>query len=644
VKFASLFRRLLEADCAAAKREFDQWDRSCSFFVPLTIWALAKPAIATAREVGISLKNFDDQIFWDPSYARELLWTIRARWENLSSRDRKALESRLINGRKKYDSESEANFRERRAALSAERLVWMQEAGLHLGPSTVARIPALKTADPHWQDNRAKSADRSLEGRSGWVNRDTDTTPIANIPISEIVARCDALSEREFQSFTDRDPFSGLVEASPKRAMAVLEHEARRGNYPRRYWSRLLSAWPKTSTPRRLVLLAEALTRIPASDLLCVRYELTLWLQNHFAQIDTFSRSTAHSCFDHIVEALEQGDAEMRRSGVGKSSVGGVEIPSNMMGVNFAINSPSGNLAQTLMDSLFSRKPGRNDHIPADLKGRIERLLNLPDEGGIHALTIVARQLSGLYLINRKWSRAVLLPRFDPSDDAAEAAWSGFLASTSMPGPALFREFKHNFIEAIAASPNWNCPELPIFGEMLVLALEAPPRLRMHFSAAEARDALKRANPEIRERTIFFLRNRIQQANAWDRLIVPFFRKVWPRERGFQTSNTTRTLVLFLQDLGMNFPQGVALVADFLVPCGEIDTFVFQFSHDGDFGHADLTTQFPHEVLLLMSKIIDQTSSRAPYGLAIVLTRLAEVTPELRHDDRWRRLHRLTLI
>jgi hypothetical protein len=40
----------------------------------------------------------------------------------------------------------------------------------------------------------------------------------------------------------------------------------------------------------------------------------------------------------------------------------------------------------------------------AGIKGRTDRLLALPDEGGQHAPTIIARELHGLYLIDRDWS------------------------------------------------------------------------------------------------------------------------------------------------------------------------------------------------------------------------------------------------
>jgi SIR2-like protein len=643
VSFARLFERLATFDPAAARREYSRWDGPGRFFIALRIWALAKHDIVTAAEVGKALRELDRETFWDPDQARELLWTLRARWSGLSQRDRRAVESKILFGRPKYQYESEEDYIERRSSLAAERLIWMRDSGLKLSPKTIARLPELKKANPNWRDSWAKEADASHEGRVGWVKQETDPSPIAKLPLSEVLARCDELAQREFLSFTERDPFRGLVTTAPRRAIAVLVYEARRENYPHRYWSRLLSDWPKTIPSRQTVGLAKALTALPRSVLVQIRYELGRWMTTNFATIDRFDCQGGHHCFDHIVDALEQGGEEALKSGLGKTSVGGAEIPSNRMGVDYAINSPTGDLAQGLINALFARKPKRNERIAKDLRPRLERLLALPGEGGRHALTIIAQQLHGLYVIDRAWCKKILLPYFNPQQEAAEAAWSGFLHASQMPVPALFLELKTYFLAAIAATPRWTAEGLTHLGQVLVLALELQQPRELLISSTEARTALRSASAETRRETLFFLRSRAPQKGAWSKLIVPFFRNVWPRERKLQTAETTRMLLLFLEDLGELFADGVRLVADFLEPVPEVDVFVYQFGSDGEQGSANLTRQFPQEALLVLDKVIGNMRERAPYGLAGILTQIADAAPSLRHDARWQRLERLTM-
>ena len=639
-RFAQLFKRLLNVDAGAAAREARQWNAAVRFFVPLRLFAFADARLTTAQAVGKAIRTMSSDSFWNSDHARELLWALRARWKDFAKRDRLAVERKILDGRAKYDLENDSEYAERRASLSAERLIWMQDQNLALSAATKAKLPALKNANPRWRDSWAKSADASLESRTGWVKQETDPTPIADLPVSEVIARCDALAEREFQSFTDHDPFRGLVASNPQHAMAVLAYEARRNNYPRRYWSRLFSDWPKDATPQRLKLLARAGAKLPAATIIDVRYELTSWFVTHYAVIDRLERKAAHAFFDCVVAALRNVGDEATRSGLGKTSVGGVEIPSNRMGVDDAINAPTGHLAEGLFDALYARKPKAGQHLSADNRARLEALLALPDEGGWHALTIAAQNLHRLYAIDRDWTQRVLLPRFDPARPDSEAAWSGFMGTARLASRELFRDMRDQFLAAFAATQRWTAQGLDHLGQHLVLAVEGPPRGKTYVTTEEARAALRAASSAVRLEALSFLRQRAAVEGGWKRIVVPFFRNVWPRERQFQTGGTSRSLVLFLEELGQRFPDGVALVSDFLVSSPDTDVFVFQFGSDAQHGHADLTKQYPQESLTLLDKIIDETS-RPPYGLAEVVKRLAEAAPDLRQDERWQRLQRL---
>jgi hypothetical protein len=303
--------------------------------------------------------------------------------------------------------------------------------------------------------------------------------------------------------------------------------------------------------------------KLPPATIIEIRYELTQWFTGHYAAIDQLERKTAHRFFDHVAAALAEAGADGLRSGLGKTSVGGVEIPSNRMGMDYAINAPTGHLAEGLFAALFARKPKARQGLSADIRQRLETLLALPDEGGWHALTIAAQQLHNLHLIDRDWTRTILLPRFDPEAPAAEAAWSGFLGAHRLAAPVLFKDMRSHFLAAFEATIHWTAHGISHLGQHLVLALEGPPRGTAYLAADEARIALRSASPAVRLETLSFLRQRAAVADGWKRFVVPFFRNVWPRERQFQTSETSRILVLFLEGLGARFPDGVRLVADF---------------------------------------------------------------------------------
>jgi hypothetical protein len=640
--FAELFKRLVVVDAEAAAREFHYWDDTVRFFVPLRLFAFADVRVTASAEVGRGIRAIPRDSFWSSDHARELLWALRARWADLSERDRLAIEKIILEGREKYQLESDEEYVERRASLSAERLIWMQDQGLALSAAAKTALPKLKSANPRWRASWAKTADASWESRTGWVKQETDPMPIADLPVSEVIARCDALAQREFQSFTDRDPFRGLVATNPQRAVAVLNYEARRNNYPRRYWARLFSDWPKDVPARCLKLLARASAELPAATIVEIRYELTSWFVSHYAAIDRLERKTAHNLFDCVVDALARAGRDAMHSGLGKSSVGGVEIPSNRMGVDYAINAPTGHLTSGLFAAFYAREPKARQGLFADIRQRLETLIALPDEGGWHPLTIATQNLHQLYTIDRDWTRRFLLPLFDATQPEAEAAWSGFMRSGYLASRALFKDMREHFLAAFAATNRWTAHGIAHLGQHLLLALEGSESGKPYIAADEARTALRSTSSTVRVETLSFLRQRAATDDGWKRIIIPFFRNVWPRDRQFQTEETSRSLVLFLEDLDERFPEGVRLVGDFLVSSPNTDMFVFQFGSDREHGHADLTKQYPLATLTLLSKIIDESSTRPPYGLAEVVTRLADALPDLRQDDRWQRLQKMT--
>jgi hypothetical protein len=298
-------------------------------------------------------------------------------------------------------------------------------------------------------------------------------------------------------------------------------------------------------------------------------------------------------------------------------------------------------LAEGLFAALYARKPKVGRGLASDIRGRIQKLITLPGEGGWHPLTIATQNLHQLYNVDREWTRTLLLPYFDPTRLESEAAWCGFIGSGYLASEPLFKDMRPHFLAAFAATTAWTSGEVSHLGQHLVLALEGRGGKKGNITAQEARRALRDSSDAVRLEALSFLRTRTASDEGWKRVVVPFFRDVWPRDRQFQTADTSYSLVLLLEDLDAHFPEGVRLVGDFLTSSPHTDTFVFQFGSDREHGHSDLTRRFPRETLTLLSKIIDEKNARSPYGLAEVVTLLVEAEPDLREDERWQRLRKL---
>jgi hypothetical protein len=70
----------------------------------------------------------------------------------------------------------------------------MLDAGLKLSQTTSRQLRELKKANPEWHDSWAQRADESHDSRAGWVKKEIDPEAISNLPVSEIIPRCDDLS------------------------------------------------------------------------------------------------------------------------------------------------------------------------------------------------------------------------------------------------------------------------------------------------------------------------------------------------------------------------------------------------------------------------------------------------------------------
>src|SRR3546814_8132597 len=69
-----------------------------------------------------------------------LLFTLRARWPDFTSRQRRAIERRIVKGPTRWEEEKASDFRRRRAVYAAERLAWLELNGCPLTPATAKKL------------------------------------------------------------------------------------------------------------------------------------------------------------------------------------------------------------------------------------------------------------------------------------------------------------------------------------------------------------------------------------------------------------------------------------------------------------------------------------------------------------------------
>jgi hypothetical protein len=320
--FRDLFVRLIAVNPEAAALEVKQWPINDKyFFGKLSIFASMHQQVMSANSVANLLLSMDDEIFWESRCQRELLFTLRARWPEFKSRQRRAIERRIAKGPAKWSNEKASDFRRRRAVYSAERLTWLELNGCPLTPATTKRLAALKGVDPSWSDDWARSADRSLDSRGGWVERVTETRGIESVALSEIVNAARDKTESRHGELRDYRPFEGLVASQPFRALAALRFALRKGDIPIDFWKALLSDWPDETSLRLRWLVAETIKGLSSDTLIALRFYVPRWFQKHLASLAEANCARALTIFDKIAAVYAATDPEFTESGIGQTTL-----------------------------------------------------------------------------------------------------------------------------------------------------------------------------------------------------------------------------------------------------------------------------------------------------------------------------------
>ncbi len=638
--FKSLFDRLCIHDVIQARREFDAWPPSEPiYFSKLRVWASMKPEIVTAKRASQCIQDLPQDFFWKRHNAREILWTLRARWAEFIPEERCPIEARILKGPDRSQREEVADFERRRSIAAAVRLGWLIKHGCELHSSSAAQLGTLRAADPNWRESWDAHADDSLEMRAGWVRKDSSPGSLLAMPINKVVDHAQQQTRRPVGEFVEYLPFTGLVETNPARAVAALNFEARHKRIPVNFWREALNSWPKSASVRATWVLANSLRRLPLDAVVALKDSAPRWMQDHLPAFLKNDNLRAWEIWDAVFEILAKGGSEAVASTIQETTVGSKRQQSRKTFIH-ALNSPIGHLTECLLNALSGLKLPRHASIPACFSVRLQRTLAAPGEGGDHAVAIMSRQLGWLYFLDPEWTIEHVIPAFDLANERSEAAWSAWLYNTQLPPFELFRLVKPNFLQAFAQSMQWDWSDRASsrLSEFLVAAVFSWQGPKRFVSFSEARDALRITDDEGRLAALHQLG--VMAKQNWMKVGKPFLESGWPKENQFQTAETSRALAQLAIAAGSAFPDAIKTVLPFLRP--ETDTSAPMF-HVGSEELQQLTSKFPRELVLLLDRLVPEEPRYLPYGLSELLEKAADSAPSLRRFREWRRLNDLVV-
>jgi hypothetical protein len=643
--FRDLFVRLVNLDPEAAALEVRQWPiNDIYFFGKLSIYAAIFPGVVSASQATTLLSDVIDRIFWEPRCQRELLFTLRARWPDFSSRQRRAIERRIAKGPARREDEKASDYRRRRAVYSAERLAWLELNGCPLTPATAKKLETLKAVDPKWSEDWAGNADRSLDSRGGMVERVTDTRGIETVPIGKILDEARNKTESRHGELQDFRPFEGLVASLPFRALAALRFALRNGDVPTAFWEALLSNWPEETSLKLRWLLAHTVSNLPADALVALRYYVPRWFEKHLEALAEADRFRALAILDKVIAVYVEAAPEVTKSGIGHTTVGGVVQDRSEVSVSKAINSPIGVLAEALWD-LMPDTASEKGPMPDGVGERFEALFGANGDGGGHAACVVARHLPWLDHWFPEWANRVLRPMFAIDHPLSEAVWHGFAASPQWPSTKTLKMLCPHLLALLMGEPAWELDESEkqSLVQKMVWLSEPLSNDGQLISFRQVRDVLTCMDDKGRSDALWLLGRIVSKDGQWQAFVKPFIEQAWPRQVKFRTESASRGFAHLVEQSGDNFPDAVRTVVSLLRPVAHLDMITYRLSKEPEEGTNDFAQRFPAETLLLLDALIADDRSQMPYELGKALVVLTEADPTLRRTREWRRLYDLTV-
>ncbi|SDS25213.1 SIR2 family protein [Pseudomonas oryzae] len=639
--FVQLFDRMAAKWPELANAHAMTWPATERFFFrKLKLYAYSKVDAFEADHVAKEVLSLDQETFWSVDVVRELLFLLVDRWREFSQESRNQLADRILTGPDQLSHWPDEEFHWLRDKFAARYARYLELQGCELTADRSEKLAEMIRGIPGWSDGLAVAAVSKGGSQGGWVGTDETPDELMDLPVNEVISKAKGDLKREFGSFTEKRPFTGLVKANPRKALSALTIAGRAGDYPEAFWSSMINELPADITPRLRRVFLNRVARLPHVVIAKLGHTFGRWLRQNLVAFLEFDYDLGLAVYDYIVDGILSGGVEAAKSGLGEVRQGGKVIQRSRRTFSHAINGPIGMCADALFHAVPGEKQEAYSLIPEHIKSRVERLFAAPGEGSDHAVSIASRNLNWLMFVDPGWTQKRLTPMLAFEHPASEPAWNGFLHSEQVPSQPLTEIIKPLLLDLFpwVEGFSWDRNLSAVAAQWLGFLRMFHPNEPSGLSRGEMRSIFRAMSDDTRNRFISWL-GQVGQKNesGWAKHVIPLINEDWPRERRYRTSASMRAWIGLLDDTGDSFPAVYEAVKKFLVPVETNDHPFYRFTREIS-DEKPITAQFPEATLDLMNRATPQVLTRPPYELPKVLALIAETEPDLTSDPRYLRL------
>ena len=623
---------LISADIAAARSECLKWPNDPDLFARLRVWALGKPELVSVDKFDDAFDALSTEVFWDEFHARDLLMSLSARWNGLGDSARNKIEQKILDGPAKWGTETGEEFEKWHAWEILKRLHWFEQQGLTLQCDLDTITDELKKQAPDWKPQFASDAAQSRELVVGRVSSDTDYSALMLEPLSFLLSKAEDMGKHR-RGFTRLDPFSGLSRHRPVRAFAALRIAAKNGDFPGWAWSTFLGAEQRINDKTKFsAFVAEQICRYSDPELANLVYPVASW----FHKIALNLAANQHKIFLALAEKLIAAlslQTVASRTAIGRSSK---DVDWRLE----AIHSPTGRLADALLNDSSVKSLGASACLPNDWRLLVEKILSLPDDLHRHGLVIFSQQLNWFFQVDPEWTKTSLLSFLNSKDlQDQEALWAGILSGDGLSGPDIFIFLKPHMLHLVNAGVLKKHSEWAALADLLLSAwaLTDTSTGEKWITDEELREALLHFNDDVRSHVLW-------QAGSWTKemreewapLLLELLRNVWPKQLVAKSEVVSKRLIdLAFVDKGI-FPEMVAAILPLLTEISDQYYLLATLEQPC----VDMITGYPLETLSLICAVLPDNVANWPYNIDEMLNILGNAGEIVRNDARFIELKR----
>lgn len=633
-QFIPLIKRLVALDVRLARQEYLEWQhRDFSIFARLRIWASSEARLTSPEEAATILRQLPDAVFWGMRHQRDLLLSVKERWQAFSEQDKERLECRLLRGPILDRKENREERRKTRALYSLNSIGWLHLQGCTFSKASERRYRRLKEDIADWNEIDAKTAADSTEARSGAVTQDTAFEPLATVPLNQILATAAELSRHEHFGMVEKRPFNGLAASRPLVALAALRMEGKKDQYPAWAWSAFLySDARKDDKPRLTGLIAESIAAFPSLVIAELIHPITSWFERRAQSLSAAYPAARQHIWQRMINCLnEQEDT-------GKSAVVRRNADEIEWGTE-ALNSPSGRLADALLDEDSFKNASNVIEYPKEWLRHAEDLLQLPDDAGRHALVMFSFHLKRLYWIDPKWTEANLLVKLNGTERDIDAFWSGYFWSATVPQPVLYGRLKPAMLALAANTPSFKRNDFVALAGILLAGWGTKVDGSRFVTDEELRTTIIKGSDEFRSNVLGEL-ERFSDDVTWKNLRLEFLKDVWPQQKLVKSPSISARFVELICNSSDDFSRVLQAALPHLSKLEREYSALYQLRHPENEEGQSLAQRFPADALVLLWTVLPENVSDWPYGAGECLELIATADKDLQVDDRLIELRR----